>query len=45
MISGGVAVLDLGRHPTAAAVIDEASRAMAVAKSAGRNRVCRPPQG
>jgi diguanylate cyclase (GGDEF)-like protein len=44
MISGGVAVLDVHRHPTAMAVIDEASRAMAVAKLAGRNRVCRPPE-
>jgi diguanylate cyclase (GGDEF)-like protein/PAS domain S-box-containing protein len=43
-ISGGVAVLDVRRHPTATAVIDQASRAMATAKSAGRNRVCRPPE-
>jgi diguanylate cyclase (GGDEF)-like protein len=40
-ISGGVAVLDVHRHPSATTVIDEASRAMAVAKEAGRNRVCR----
>jgi diguanylate cyclase (GGDEF)-like protein len=43
-ISVGLAVLDVRRHPTAAAVIDEASRAMAVAKSLGRNRVSLPAQ-
>jgi diguanylate cyclase (GGDEF)-like protein/PAS domain S-box-containing protein len=43
-ISGGVAVLDVHRHPTATAVIDEADGAMAAAKAAGRNRVCRPPE-
>jgi diguanylate cyclase (GGDEF)-like protein len=41
-VSGGVAVLDVDRHLTATAVIDEASRAMALAKEAGRNRVCLP---
>jgi GGDEF domain-containing protein len=43
-ISGGVAVLDVHGHPTATAVVDEASRAMAAAKSIGRNRVCRSPE-
>jgi diguanylate cyclase (GGDEF)-like protein len=41
-ISAGVAVLEVRRHPTATAVIDEADGAMALAKLAGRNRVCRP---
>jgi diguanylate cyclase (GGDEF)-like protein len=43
-ISGGVAVLDVRRHPTGAAVMDEASKAMGEAKEAGRNRVCRAPE-
>jgi diguanylate cyclase (GGDEF)-like protein/PAS domain S-box-containing protein len=43
-ISAGVAVLDVHRHPTATSVIDEADGAMAAAKAAGRNRVCRPPE-
>jgi two-component system cell cycle response regulator len=43
-ISAGVAVLDVHRHPTAIAVVEEASEAMKLAKAAGRNRGSRSPE-